>query len=619
MPALAAEWSYIDHSPSSYTSARPTDYVQSKFLTSATNNSAISSGSTSVARNRPDRNDGLPPAKVSLFNEAKLKMKWPEKRVVGAGLINLGNTCFVNSVLQCLSYTVPLSCHLLSGSHKSSCKEVGFCMLCLLQDHVTRSAFHQGDAFKPLKVLQNLRNIAKCLTWGRQEDAHEFLRYVVDSMQKSCLSGLNGLDKYSKETTLVHRIFGGYLRSQVMCMQCRHASNTFDPFLDISVEVKESSNLENALSKFVTPETLDVENAYKCESCMKKVCAQKRFTIHKASNVLTIHLKRFDMNRMLGTKVSRHIKFPSELNIRPYMSVSTGIPVYYSLYGVLVHSGFSCNSGHYYSYIKAPDDSWYCMNDSTVSKTSQSTVLGAEAYILFYGRLENKTVYVNGKAPCTITRYDTKSSCHTSSNGKVMIGPQLPARNFPPKSLICKVNKPAAVVVNTGLQSLVPYPEERDSPEREDASNEMNAPSHKVDKDIMQPAPSSKLNSFSNSSLKFTPRSVEPAAKLKVIPETPAAKSIPDVTTSHLAPIEMVHNDFSQKSDGTTLSTDVVSPSCSNHKTQTVSNGAYRINPKNSFHQNDILSETTLTITLLNMFKVKNMAMAGTMMRMLKS
>jgi len=44
MPALAAEWSYIDHSPSSYTSARPTDYVQSKFLTSATNNSAISSG-----------------------------------------------------------------------------------------------------------------------------------------------------------------------------------------------------------------------------------------------------------------------------------------------------------------------------------------------------------------------------------------------------------------------------------------------------------------------------------------------------------------------------------------------------------------------------------------------
>lgn len=77
-----------------------------------------------------------------------------------------------------------------------------------------------------------------------------------------------------------------------------------------------------------------------------------------------------------------------------------------------------------------------------------------------------------------------------------------------------------------------------------------------------------------------------------MIPETPAAKSIPDVTTSHLAPIEMVHNDFSQKSDGTTLmSTDVVSPSCSNHKTQTVSNGAYRINPKNSFHQNDILVE----------------------------
>ena len=38
----------------------------------------------------------------------------------------------------------------------------------------------------------SLAGIARCLTWGQQEDAHEFLRYVVDSMQKSCLVGTNG-------------------------------------------------------------------------------------------------------------------------------------------------------------------------------------------------------------------------------------------------------------------------------------------------------------------------------------------------------------------------------------------------------------------------------------------
>lgn len=41
-------------------------------------------------------------------------------------------------------------------------------------------------------VCSNLVDIARCLTWGQQEDAHEFLRYVVDSMQKSCLAGTNG-------------------------------------------------------------------------------------------------------------------------------------------------------------------------------------------------------------------------------------------------------------------------------------------------------------------------------------------------------------------------------------------------------------------------------------------
>ena len=35
----------------------------------------------------------------------------------------------------------------------------------------------------------SLLDIAKSLTWGQQEDAHEFLRYVVDAMQKSCLVG----------------------------------------------------------------------------------------------------------------------------------------------------------------------------------------------------------------------------------------------------------------------------------------------------------------------------------------------------------------------------------------------------------------------------------------------
>lgn len=48
----------------------------------------------------------------------------------------------------------------------------------------------------------------------------------------------------------------------------------------------------------------------------------------------------------------KDVGYPEFLNIRPYMSQSSGDPVMYGLYAVLVHSGYSCHAGHYYCYIK---------------------------------------------------------------------------------------------------------------------------------------------------------------------------------------------------------------------------------------------------------------------------
>ncbi len=60
--------------------------------------------------------------------------------------------------------------------------------------------------------------------------------------------------------------------------------------------------------------------------------------------------------------------------MRPYMSQRQGDPLIFNLYAVLVHIGGSCNSGHYYCYVKAPNHSWYCMNDSTVSNVYMYTM-----------------------------------------------------------------------------------------------------------------------------------------------------------------------------------------------------------------------------------------------------
>lgn len=63
----------------------------------------------------------------------------------------------------------------------------------------------------------------------------------------------------------MHQIFGGYLRSQVECMSCHGKSNTFDPLLDLSLEIRNCNTLQKALAHFTKAEMLVKDNQYKCE------------------------------------------------------------------------------------------------------------------------------------------------------------------------------------------------------------------------------------------------------------------------------------------------------------------------------------------------------------------
>ena len=80
--------------------------------------------------------------------------------------------------------------------------------------------------------------------------------------------------------------------------------------------------------------------------------------------------------------MNQHVSFQERLDMGPFMSEKQ--TAMYTLVGVLVHSGHTCNSGHYYSYVKSSDGHWYCMNDCEVTKVSVKTVLQQSAYMLFY-------------------------------------------------------------------------------------------------------------------------------------------------------------------------------------------------------------------------------------------
>ncbi|XAR66764.1 Ubiquitinyl hydrolase 1, partial [Bertholletia excelsa] len=330
---------------------------------------------------------------------------------IGAGLENLGNTCFLNSVLQCLTYTEPLAAYLQSGKHQNSCRTAGFCALCAIQKHVSRALQLTGRSLAPKEIVSNLRCISRNFRNSRQEDAHEYMVNLLESMHRCCLpAGEPSESPSAYERSLVHKIFGGRLRSQVKCMQCSFCSNKFDPFLDLSLEILKAESLQKALVHFTAKEYLDGgERQYQCQRCNQKVKALKQLTIHKAPHVLTIHLKRFGAHQH-WQKIDKKVHFGPALDLKPchwflcklepdYSAVyerwvseifALGFlfdgDLKYTLYGVLVHAGSNTRCGHYYCFVRTSSGMWYSLDDHQVRQVSEKVVLEQKAYMLFYVR-----------------------------------------------------------------------------------------------------------------------------------------------------------------------------------------------------------------------------------------
>lgn len=250
------------------------------------------------------------------------------------------------------------------------------------------STQRQQHSITPSLITNRLHNICKHLHIGRQEDAHEFLRYLVEQMEKSYLNrsknqpGFRDLEQYSKETTPLNQILGGYLRSTVTCLSCKHESITFQHFMDLPVDITRVSTLNEALAGYFARENLE-ECGYKCESCKKKVSATKRFSLERTPAVICIQLKRFNV---MGGKLGKPIQICQTLDLSKHLAKSgdQSQSCSYKLVSMVTHLGGSASGGHYTAIGLAPNGNFYHFDDSCVSSISTESVLKTNAYVLFY-------------------------------------------------------------------------------------------------------------------------------------------------------------------------------------------------------------------------------------------
>ncbi|PKU72669.1 Ubiquitin carboxyl-terminal hydrolase 15 [Dendrobium catenatum] len=203
-------------------------------------------------------------------------------------------------------------------------------------------------------------------------------RLLVMSMQAVCLRDLGGekkVDPGLQETTLVK------------CLRCHHESERYENIMDLTLEIYGwVESLEDALTQFTAPEDLDGENMYRCGRCSTYVRARKQLSLHEVPNILTIVLKRFQTGKY--GKINKCVTFPDLLDMIPFVTGSADSPPLYILYAVVVHLDTlnTSFSGHYVSYVKDIQGTWFRIDDSEVQVVPLSQVMSEGAYMLFYSR-----------------------------------------------------------------------------------------------------------------------------------------------------------------------------------------------------------------------------------------
>ena len=142
---------------------------------------------------------------------------------------NLGNTCYINSVLQCLCAVPALRTALGSRNHRSQCEKdhaTDYCAACEMEEHFetiqeAQEASKPGEApfvVQPRPIAGHVSYLNQDFRIGQQEDAHEFLHALLQkAAEASVPASWSGRREVDKDTTSIHQLMHGVTASQVFC------------------------------------------------------------------------------------------------------------------------------------------------------------------------------------------------------------------------------------------------------------------------------------------------------------------------------------------------------------------------------------------------------------------
>ncbi|NXM14421.1 UBP38 hydrolase, partial [Ploceus nigricollis] len=451
------------------------------------------------------------------------------------GLINLGNTCYMNSIIQSLFMASDFRHSVLNLTEGNSQP-----LMTKLQWLFAFLEHSQRPAISPESFLS--ASWPPWFTPGAQQDCSEYLKYLLDRLHEEEKTGKRIYQKLKESSltsqavehhylnkTLIEKMFGGKMMTKIRCLKCLNVSSREEAFTDlslafppsdrnvrgstsvlpveeigpqfieppenagqlmgspwiqrnapmasdpaapsVSVETlgfqeqgeaanpirgndvgvdaakdplsafgdqacapKDSRSVPDLINYFLSPERLTAENKYHCEKCASLQDAEKVAELTEGPHYLILTLLRFsfDPRTMKRKKILDNVSIPVVLKLPILVAPeeteevcrhgkdgavpgSGFMTVVYDLCSVVVHSGISSESGHYYCYSRECTDTvphgqprdgvpkpasdkqldfeiqWYLFNDTRVSFSSFESVSNVTsffpkdtAYVLFY-------------------------------------------------------------------------------------------------------------------------------------------------------------------------------------------------------------------------------------------